>query len=65
MKLENKLKANSQLSYRGHSQRFQNLNFSHLFVSLRKETHFPKGIEQKSFQGEIRAIFPLSLVDKT
>ena len=52
------LKAYSQISSRGRSQKFQNLNFLHLFITLPLKTHFPKGIEQKSFQGEIRAIFP-------
>ena len=46
--LEN-LKAYSQISYRGHSQKFQNLKFSYLFVALPLETHLPKGIKQKSF----------------
>ena len=56
--LNSVLKAYSQISNRGRSQKFQNLNFLHLFITLPLKTHFPKGIEQKSFQGEIRAIFP-------
>ena len=52
------LKAYSQISDRGCSQNCQNLNFLHLFLALPLKTHFPKGIGQKSFQGEIRAIFP-------
>ena len=31
--------------------------FFDLFVALLQEAHFPKGIKQKSFQCEIRAIF--------
>ena len=49
------LKAYSQISYRRHSQ---SLNSLHLFVALPLEMHFPKGIKQKLYQGEIRAIFP-------
>ena len=55
---ERNLKAYSQISNRGRSQKFQNLNFLYLFITLPLKTHSPKGIEQKSFQGEIRAIFP-------
>ena len=44
--------------FRGHSQKFQNVIFLHLFVALPLETHFSKGIKQKSYQGEITAIFP-------
>ena len=51
------LKAYSQISYRGHSQKIQNLNFLHLFVALLQEAHFLKGIKQKSFSYEMRAIF--------
>ena len=42
------LKAYSQFSYRGRSQKFQNLKFLHLLVALLQEAHFPKGIKQKS-----------------
>ena len=35
----------------------QNLNFLHLFVALLQETHFPKGIKQKPFSNEMKAIF--------
>ena len=45
------LKAYSHTPDWGRSQKFKNL-----------KTHFPKGIEQKSFQGQIRAIFPEILV---
>ena len=38
------LKAYSLISYRGRSQKFQNLNFLHLFVAFLQEGHFPKGI---------------------
>ena len=55
--LFNMLKAYSQISYRGRSQKFYNVKFLHLFVALLQEAHFPKGINQKSFQSEIRAIF--------
>ena len=40
----NWLKAYSLISYRGRSQKFQNLNFLHLFVAFLQEGHFPKGI---------------------
>ena len=50
------LKAYSQISDRGHSQKFLYLNFLHLLIALPLETDFPEGIEQKSFQGQI-AIF--------
>ena len=43
------LKAYSQISDRWRSQKFKNFNFLHLFKALPLETHFPKGIEQKSF----------------
>ena len=59
------LKAYSQILNRGHSHKFQNLKFLHLLVALLWEAHFPKGIKQKSFQCEIRAIFPLSLEYET
>ena len=52
-----KLKAYAGISYRGCFQKFKNLNFLHLFVALPQEVHFPKGIKQKSFQCEMRAIF--------
>ena len=58
------LKAYSQISYRGWFQKFENLNFSYLYIVLPLETHFPKGIEQKSFWGDIRAIFPKILVSE-
>ena len=38
------LKAYSLISYRGRSQKFQNLNFLHLFVAFLQKIHFPKGI---------------------
>ena len=38
------LKAYSLISYRERSQKFQNLNFLHLFVAFLQEGHFPKGI---------------------
>ena len=38
------LKAYSLISYRGRSQKFQNLNFLHLFVAFLQEGHFPKGV---------------------
>ena len=38
------LKAYSLISYRGRSQKFQNLNFLHLFVAFLQEGNFPKGI---------------------
>ena len=41
---ENRLKAYSLISYRGRSQKFQNLNFLHLFVAFLQEGHFTKGI---------------------
>ena len=34
----------SLIPYRGCSQKFQNLNFLHLFVAFLQEGHFPKGI---------------------
>ena len=34
------------------------------FIVLPLETHFPKGIELKTFQGEIRPIFPEILVSE-
>ena len=37
--------------HRGCSEKIKNMN-------IRLETHFPKGIEQKSFHGQIREIFP-------
>ena len=52
-----KLKAYSQILYRGHSQKFQNLNFLYPFVALLQKAHFSKGIKQKSFPYEMRAIF--------
>ena len=52
------VKAYSQISDRGHSQKFEKLNILHLFIALQLEMHFPKRIEQKLFQGQIRAIFP-------
>ena len=39
-----RLKAYSLISYRGRSQKFQNLNFLHLFVAFLQKIHFPKGI---------------------
>ena len=33
------------------------LKGTNLFIGLPLKTHFPKGIEQKSFQGEVRTIF--------
>ena len=39
---------------RGRSQKFE---FFNLYIALPLQTHFPKGIEQKSFQGEMRAIY--------
>ena len=56
------LKAYSQIPDWGHSQKVKNVNFSHLFIDLPWETYFPKGIKQKSFQGQIIAIFPEILV---
>ena len=38
------IKAYSLISYRGGSQKCQNLNFLHLFVAFLQEGHFPKGI---------------------
>ena len=38
------LKACSLISYRGRAQKFQNLNFLHLFVAFLQKGHFPKGI---------------------
>ena len=35
------LKAYSQISYRGRSQKFQNLNLLHLFVAFLPKVHFP------------------------
>ena len=59
------LKAYFQISNRGCSQKFQNMIFFlPLFIALFLKTHFPKGIEQKSFQGEIRAIFKKILVSE-
>ena len=55
-----KLKAYSLISYRGRSQNFQNLNFLHLFVAFLQKGHFPKGIQQKSFPCEIRAIYSIN-----
>ena len=51
------LKAYSQISNRGHSQKFYNLNVLHLLIGRPLKTHFPNENEQKSFQGEKRAIF--------
>ena len=56
------LKAYSQIPDWGRSQKLKNVNFLHLFIDFPWETHSPKGIEQKSFQGQIRAIFPEILV---
>ena len=39
------------------SENFKKLTFSHLLIAFPLKTHFPKLIEQKSFQVEIRAIF--------
>ena len=47
------LKAYSLISYRGHSENFQNLSFLHLRIALLLEAQFPKGIRLKSFQYEI------------
>ena len=52
------LKAYSQISNRGRFQKIQNLNFLQLFIALLLKTLLSEGIEDKSFQGEIRAIFP-------
>ena len=41
---QNYLKAYSLISFRGRSQKFQNLNFLHLFVAFLQEGHFPKGV---------------------
>ena len=56
------LKVYSQILDRGRFQKFKTWNFLHLFISL--ETHFPKGIEKKSFQGQITAIFPEILMSE-
>ena len=51
--------------WRALSKIFQKLIFfKHLFIDLPWETHFPKEIEQKLFQGQIRAIFPEILVSE-
>ena len=51
------LKAYSQISYRGRSQKFWNLTFLHLFVGSPKKARFLKGILQQPFPYEIIAIF--------
>ena len=56
-RLFNNLKAYSQIPDNGRSQKLKYLNFLHLFIDLSWETYFPKGIEQKSFQGQMRAFF--------
>ena len=38
----------------------ENLNFLHLFVVFPQEVHFPKGVYQKSFPFDIRAIFSIN-----
>ena len=51
------LKAYSQISYWGRSQKIQNLIFLHLIVALLQEAHFPKGMKQKPFLYQMRVIF--------
>ena len=43
------LKAYSQISNKGCSQKLENLIFLHLFVALLQVAHFPKGIHRNHF----------------
>ena len=57
------LKSYSQISYRGCSQKFQNLNFLHLFVALLQEAHFSKGIN-RSFRNNLFLLISSDLCHK-
>ena len=58
------LKVYSLISYRGCSQKISNFNFWHLFAAYIPEIHFLKGMWQKSFLHEIRAILGKILVSE-
>ena len=54
------LKAYSQISNRGRSQKIQHLNFLHIFVTFLQKIHFPKEIKHKSFPYKIAVILGIN-----